>query len=481
MAISLMEFSQSISGLNKEKKYCDTLKYFKEFKTSFTNQQIGGNVYIVSAMLTALRHTNNFDSAFRFLEIYKIIISEISKEMILNAYGWLLFSKFKAENLQLDNYQNENEIFDEDESTEGGGTFHFNKSEIVERIEKLIPLISKFNNDFAYSVVSNLFNAVIKAEKKKPNVNWKLVSDFCDLVSPELFHTDCRTIEVERKGEKKSMELASDKENWYAYKSKALLKLGRFQECYEVSNQALDLFKVFHYSNDSWFARRIALSKKNLGNSADAIIELQKVLRRRNEWFIQKELAVLYQESGDMEKAFGYAISAINNFGDLEYKVDLLFLLGELLKAKQQDDMAFKHFSLSQLIRKKEEWNIPSKLLNALSQIGKPAIPIEKLQELKSELRRYWNTLNPQQQRSQETTNQQQSGKINRILHNDERGADGFIRFDGKKTIYFRVNTTEEIIQKISVGLEVEFKIIPAANDKKAKAIQLKIRQVKIP
>ena len=120
-------------------------------------------------------------------------------------------------------------------------------------------------------------------------------------------------------------------------------------------------------------------------------------------------------------------------------------------------------------------------MLNALSQIGKPAIPIEKLQELKSELRRYWNTLNPQQQRSQETTNQQQSGKINRILHNDERGADGFIRFDGKKTIYFRVNTTEEIIQKISVGLEVEFKIIPAANDKKAKAIQLKIRQVKIP
>jgi tetratricopeptide (TPR) repeat protein len=335
-------------------------------------------------------------------------------------------------------------------------------------------LILKVNNEFAYSVVSNLFTSVLKAEKKKPNANWKLVSDFCDLISPELLHTDCRTIEVERKGQKKPMELASDKENWYAYKSKALMKLGIFQECYEVSKQALDLFEVFHYSNDIWFARRIALSKKNLGNSADAIAELQQVLKRKKEWFIQKELAVLYQEAGEIEKAFNYAISAINNFGDLEYKVDLLFLLGELLKSKQEDDLAFKHFSLSQLIRIKEEWNIPSKLQSALSQFETTPILVDKLQELKNELRKYWNSFNPQQNTQGQNTNQRQTGKIDRILHNDEKGADGFIKFDGNKSIYFRVNTTEKIIKKIAIGLEVEFKILPATEDKKEKAVQLK-------
>lgn len=470
---SLFDFSQAISKLNKEKKFAETLKYFKENKTQFTTEQIASNVYLISAMLTALRQTGNYDNAFKFLELYKITIDENTKEIILTAYGWLLYSKFKAENQLNDNHQIESEIFD-DEEIETTSNHQYNKTEIIQKIEYFLPLILKVNNEFAYSVVSNLFTSVLKAEKKKPNANWKLVSDICDLISPELLHTDCRTIEVERKGQKKPMELASDKENWYAFKSKALMKLGIFQECYEVSKQALDLFEVFHYSNDIWFARRIALSKKNLGNSADAIAELQQVLKRKKEWFIQKELAVLYQETGEIEKAFNYAISAINNFGDLEYKVDLLFLLGELLKSKQEDDLAFKHFSLSQLIRIKEEWNIPSKLQSAISQFAVTAIPVDKLPELKRELKNYWNSFNPKKNAPIQNTNQRQTGKIDRILHNDEKGADGFIKYDGNKSVYFRVNTTEEIIKKIAIGLEVEFKILPATEDKKEKAVQLK-------
>ena len=361
---------------------------------------------------------------------------------------------------------------------ESTSNHHYTKSEIVFKIEDYLPLIININNDFAYSVVSNLFTLVLKAEKKKPNTNWKFISDFCDLISPELLHTDCRTIEVERKGQKKSMELASDKENWFAYKSKALMKLGMFQECYEVSKQALNIFELFHYSNDIWFARRVALSKKNLGNSADAIAELEQVLRRKKEWFIQKELAVLYQEAGDNEKAFNYAISAINNFGDLEYKVDLLYLLGELLKSKQENDLAFKHFSLSQLIRTKEEWSIPSKLQTALSQFEKTAIAVDKLQDLKSELKKYWSSFNPQPNNQRQNTNQRQTGKIDRILHNDEKGVDGFIKFNGNKSVYFRVNTTEEIIKKLTIGLDVEFKILPATEDKKEKAVQLKAKYV---
>jgi tetratricopeptide (TPR) repeat protein len=472
---SLFDFSQVISKLNKEKKFAETLKYFKENKTQFTTEQIASNDYLISAMLTALRQTGNFDNAFKFLELYKIIIDENTKEIILTAYGWLLYSKFKAENQLNENHHIESEIFD-DEEIETTSNHHYNKTEIIQKIEYFLPLILKVNNEFAYSVVSNLFTSVFKAEKKKPNANWKLVSDICDLISPELLHTDCRTIEVERKGQKKPMELASDKENWYAYKSKALMKLGIFQECYEVSKQALDLFEVFHYSNDIWFARRIALSKKNLGNSADAIAELQQVLRRKKEWFIQKELAALYQEAGDFEKAFNYAISAINNFGDLEYKVDLLFLLGELLKSKQENELAFKHFSLSQLIRIKEEWNIPSKLQSALSQFETTPIPVDKLQELKNELRKYWNSFNQQQNTQGQNTNQRQTGKIERILHNDEKGADGFIKSENNKSIYFRVNSTEEIIKKLNVGLIVEFKILPEKKKKKEKAIQLKVK-----
>jgi len=472
----LIEFSQSISKLNKEKKFSAALKYFKENKAQFTDEQIASNEYLISAMLTALRHTNNFDNAFKFLDHYKIAIADDTKEIVLNAYGWLLYSKFKAENLNSENHHSETEIFEEDEIPDGSGNFHFNKSEIVERIEKLFPLILKFNNEFAYSVFSNLFTSVLKAEKKKPNANWKFVVDFCDLVTPEQLKTDCRTIDVMRKGVMTPMELASDKENWFAYKSKALMKLGKFQECYDISKIALESFETFHYSNDIWFARRIALSKKNLGNSEDAIKELQQVLRRKKEWFIQKELAELYKEGGNNDNAFKLAIDAINNFGDLEYKVDLLYLIGELLKTKGQDDLAFKHFSLSRLIRTNEEWNIPSKLSSALGQFGKENIPVEKLKELKSGLKKYWDSFKPQQPQTGQATNQRQTGKIDRILHNDEKGTDGFIKYENNKSIYFRVNPNDEIKSKINIGLNVDFKIIPATNDNKEKAIQLKAK-----
>ncbi len=473
MSLSIIEFSQAILKLNKEKKYAEALKFFKENKGQFIEEQIAGNVYLIAGMITALRHTNNFDNAFKFLNHYKLTIDYNTKEIVLNAYGWLLFSKFKAENLLTDIHHLETEIFEDEETVEDTGNYHFNKSEIIQLIENFIPLSLGFDNEFAYSVLSNLFNSVLKAEKKKPNANWQFVSDFCDKIAPELLKTESRTIDVTRKGETKPMELASDKENWFAYKSKALMKLGKFQECYDVSKLALETFEKFHYSNDIWFARRIALSKKNLGNSEDAIKEFQQILRKKKEWFIQKELAELYKEEGKNDKAFDLAIDAINNFGDLEFKIDLLYLLGELLKAKGDNDMAFKHYALSMLIRQSEEWSVPEKLIDAIKQFQNEKIALEKLPSLKSELNKYWNSFKFQPEKSS-PPNQKLSGKIDKILHNDEKGTDGFIKYNGNKSIYFRVNADDILNSKISNGLEVEFKIIPATADKKEKAIQVR-------
>jgi len=320
------------------------------------------------------------------------------------------------------------------------------------------------------------FSYLLKKFKDKPSVNWTVVNKFCDLVSVDSLDTECRTIEVERKGEKKPMELASSKEDWFAFKTKALFETQHYQECFDLSKVALESFEKFHYSNDVWFARRIALSKKHLGNSADALNELLLILRRKKEWFIQNEVAQIYKENGDNEKAFKFAISAINNFGDLEYKVGLLVLIAELLALKDEKELSFKHYSLSKLLRLQEEWNVPNSVSSALTQFPFEQITIEKLPDLKRELKKYWSSFNPQQTAPKQNTTQRQTGKIDRILHNDEKGADGFIKFEGNKSIYFRVNATEEIIKKIAVGLEVEFKVLPATEDKKEKAVQLKVK-----
>jgi hypothetical protein len=360
-----------------------------------------------------------------------------------------------------------------------------NKYIVYEMISALIET-NRYDVIFAFIEQHNIvlapkdFGFLLKKFKDKPSVNWTVVNKFCDLVSVEALDTECRTIEVERKGEKKPMELASDKENWYAFKTKSLFETQQYLECFEVSKQALEAFQKFHYSNDVWFARRIALSKKHLGNSDEALNELLKILRRKREWFIQSEVAEIYKENGDFDKAFKYAIEAINNFGDLEYKVGLLVLIADILEKKHENELSFKHYLLSKLLRLQEEWKVPQTIDYALQNLGFVQIPMEQLPSLKKELKNYWSTFKPQQTRqitnnNTANNNQQQTGKIDRILHNDDKGVDGFIKYDNNKSIYFRLQATDELVKSLNIGFEVTFKILPPKEDgKKERAVNIK-------
>ena len=389
---TLFEFSQTIRNLNKEKKFSETLKFFKDNKTEFRPEDIGLNKFVVYEMISALIETNHYDVIFTFIEQHNVVLDEKN-------FGYLL-----------------------------------------------------------------------KKFKDKPSVNWAVVNKFCDLVSFNNLDTDCKTIEVERKGEKKPMELASDKENWFAFKTKALFETQQYQECFELSKKALETFEKFHYSNEIWFARRIALSKKHLGNSEEALNELLQVLRRKKEWFIQNEVAEIYKENGDFDKAFKYAIEAINNFGDLEYKVGLLVLIANILEQKQEKELSFKHYMLSKLLRQQEEWKVPQTLDYALQNLGFAQTPLEQLPNLKRDLKNYWNAFKQEQTKSfdktRTTTNKNLEGEIVRILHDNERGKVGFIKSNGKEH-YFSVNPNYHSISDISVGTKVLFEILPPKDDKK--------------
>ncbi len=474
---TLFEFSQQIAKFKKEKKFSEALSYFKENRGNFTKEQIRNNEYIVSDMISCLRYSNNLDAGFKFLNFYEIEINEQQKERVLCAYGWLLWEKYKAENESNRHSTTEDDYFDiEDEETEVEN-FDFNKSELLEKIETLIPILNSFNSDFTKTLSSNLFTIVLKSEKKKPAPNWKLVNEFCNKIDRNKLSKECSTIKVERKGKLKDMELASDFENWYAYKTKALSKLGKWQECFDLSKEALEKIENFHYSNDVWFSRRVALSKRNLGNTEDAIQELQTILKKKHEWFIQKELAELYFEKGNIEFALKQAIDAINNSGSLEFKVDLLYLLGKILRQQDKLELSFQHFSLSKLIRQAEEWKLPQKLLDELKTFTFSEIPQTDFKKLKNELQKYWDSFKAPQTKSYDrprTSDQNLEGEIVRILHDNERGKVGFIKRNGKE-FYFSVNPNFQSFSKIAVGTKVLFEIKPATDGKKE---QTRIKKV---
>lgn len=473
---SIFDLSRHISKLKREKKYNEALLFFKENKSDFTNEQISKNEYLISDMVACLRYTSYYDAGFKFLSIYSIEINSETNERILSSYGWLLWSKYKSENSIANDSENENDYFEEDEETLDNSSFHYDKNELIQRIEVLIPILLSINNDYSKTLTSNLFSIVLKSEKKKPTPNWKLINDFCNNFNPENLSTDCSTIQVERKGQMKDMELASDMENWFAYKTKSLLKIGEWQECFDTSKKALETIENFHYSNDVWFARRIALAKKNLGNTEETIDELQAILRKKKEWFIQKELSELYFEKEDFENAFKYSIDAITNFGPIEFKVDLLYLLGRILKNKSETELAFKHFSLSKLIRQKEEWKVPQKLFDELNQFEQQEITVSEINKLKSALKNYWNSFKPKQENLNNSNPNIQNGEIVRIMHDNERGKDGFLKCNGAE-YYFSLSANYHLTPKISVGSNVEFKIIPTENGKKEQTKIIKLNE----
>ena len=116
---SLYEFSRHIGKLKGEKKYSEALSFFKENKASFTEAEISNNQYLIADILSCLRYEKFFDAGFLFLNTYGIEINEETSERILTAYGWLLWSKYKAENADgIDNLKNEGNPFEEEESTE---------------------------------------------------------------------------------------------------------------------------------------------------------------------------------------------------------------------------------------------------------------------------------------------------------------------------------------------------------------------------
>lgn len=310
------------------------------------------------------------------------------------------------------------------------------------------------------------FAFLLSKLKDKTTLNQEFVSKFCDLVNPDLLDESCVTIEIDRKWVKKPMELASAKENRYAVKTKALAELQQYEKCFELSKKALSIFHKFHYSNDVWFARRIALSKIGLWKPEESLQELLSIVQKKKEWFIQSEIAELYKSFWDIENSFKFAIDAINNFWDIEFKVNLLVLLWDILQQRGENDLAFKHYLLSKLLRQKSEWNVPTSLENLLKTFSNPQLSLDQIGQLISELKKYRNGF-----KSDDHT-KEYSGVVEKILNDNENGINWFITYDTSKKVYFNEKFPNKFGSKLIVGTKLRFKI-KTMPDGKEKAIIL--------
>jgi tetratricopeptide (TPR) repeat protein len=223
----------------------------------------------------------------------------------------------------------------------------------------------------------------------------------------------------------KQREIASKQEQYYMLRSRALLEKGDWDECIRISEEALNKIGKLHYGNEIWFNWRIALSYEGMGEYEKSLHLQLELLKRKKEWFIQKEIAEQYYRLGEYEKSLQYALDSALNYGDGDKKINTFIVLSKVLEQLGKTREAQMHKDLIEKIKQKDA-TYESDISN---------------------LKNVWSTL-------KFSGRQQFPGIIKSILPN---GKAGFVEAGNGKSYYFSMRDFKGNPQKAVEGTKVTF------------------------
>jgi hypothetical protein len=437
---------KKISPLLAVEQIVRLLKSVKIKNNNRLKDAIKNDSYACSAIASSFGKAGYVDRGFRFLKYIDVNpFEEGTGEELLNSYGWLLYYKLKEQNNNINDEQPDEDIdtMFVDFQIEDGQ----NNPVIVENVlskeqidQDTIKILAALKKDNKFSPFSRLFNLYLKIEKAKPNTNWTKVCDLLEAIDKEKLSLNCRTVTFSKFGKDKIAELASDKEVWYSLYCTALFQLKRFDDCLQFSKEAFETIPKFHYNNDIWFSRKISLCERELGNFEIAIQGLEAIVRKKPEWFIQREIAELYFEKGDIIASKKLAVLAALNRDEREKKDGLFLLMGKIFLKEGDKVNSFKHFKLAFLIREELQYKIPQALKDLLNET-KPegeTVVFEEVEKGFKELQKLWKSINPNQNDLNSIRqSSHQKGKVVKII---ESKRIGFVLGDNGEEYFFHFN-----------------------------------------
>lgn len=303
---------------------------------------------------------------------------------------------------------------------------------------------------------------VLEYFQNKQIYNPQEIIEWTDKLNPDILDTEPFSFKNE---EGKDMEIASKKEQWYMLRSKALLKKELFKECIEISEKGLNSFGKFHYGDDIWLKRNIALSKAGLGNIDIAINELKELLKKKKEWFIQHELAKLYKQKNDIENAITFSVDAALNFGDTKLKIKLYKLITNLLIIQNMHDLAKKHVEFICKLQKSNKLKEDPNFTKLMKDYGIDGSDTSDINELERELKKIWNKL-------KFGNKQEQYGVISSILPN---GKTGFITTSNNNSCFFFIKDFKGKKELLNKNQKVSFYLEDSFDKKKNKPSQIAV------
>lgn len=476
--LTIYDLSRSIHTMVASKQYSEALDYFKKHKKEVEIDEISHNVFLIADILTALRGIKAYKEAFQFLNIYGIKIDSHVSVYLLNSYGWLLYFQYKT-------LHNNSSLSENKKPVDIKLSINENNKSTASQIDKLenqilsfFAILNNVNESYSLKLGEYLFKLIIYTEKARVNTNWVYVSKICQALDPNKLSSTCDNVKVERKGQQKDIELASPMEEWFSMFSKALFETGAYKQCIEICEQALLMKIKMHYDNEIWFERRRAQCLIKTKEYKSAIDIYLKLILKKQDWFMLKELSECYYNTGEHTKALNYALKAVTAYGPISFKVDLIELIGDILVTQNEKKLANRHYMLTKIIRENEKWKVDKALIEKIvsTATNKDQEP-EKKEILKAKLINYWKESVKetmiQQRKTFQKNEEKICGTITKLLFPKDSGVDGFVKSDNGKSAYFFIPKNVSFYDQLKVGLRIQYTLQPA--DKGDKAIKIKL------
>lgn len=302
---------------------------------------------------------------------------------------------------------------------------------------------------------------------KEPFSPSKII-EWCEKLNPDLLDEETFSFENE-KG--KEMELASKREDYYAMLTQALFDSEKYPECIELCNKGLNQISKFHYSNDIWFKRRIALSYFKLKEYELSLSILTEILKKKKEWFVEKEIAEVHLAMGNTELGTQFAIDAALSPGDFDKKINLYNIIAEILISLSKKQEALEHYILIFSIKKEFEQRITPALETKIKELGGDISNPPQARQQFNKCKNIWSSLKFGDQK-------ETNGKIDKMLPN---GKSGFVKADTDgQSYFFGIHNFKGKKDLVKVGQEVKFFIEDSFDKAKNKPSKIAVNIIPI-
>ncbi len=374
------------------------------------------------------RKLGKFDEVVGLIEENKGML--LSSQALKNQFCWLQYDSLVDKNKKAGNWE-----------------------AVLKASEEILEIVDD-SNELIFRL--SLFSAIDAAKNLKDT---QKLLELTDRIGPEKLPSESESY--------KGKKILSYRERWYFARLSALFDAQLYEECRELSLQAIK-----QYSRRIEFSRRAALCKMMLGKYGEAEEELLAISRMRGcPWYIVADLAKLRFNIGSFNGALEAAYEATLMHGELQSKVNLFTLIAKIQLVLGNSESAKNHIMLACSIRKDMKWKFNQEITQLASRFGigdKVPLPKVALKACEKEWHEHTNNNSEKSETvecSSEPIKTALQGFITSIV--DDRPFTFISRADNDQKVYAKISDIPEDL-RLS-GAEVEFDLVESFDKLKNK------------